>query len=566
MLRLLLAAGLSLAAASPSPVMDALAAAAASLAPRFAEFRQGGPKPILGALLQHLHAAVGAAWAAAPAAARAAAVAAATSPVNEPGQTSPMPGPYWRWVPILQGYAAPAPAPPLAFAAPCFASTTAAGAFSADGATYTVTLTSSAPANASCADSYLLATVDYLHLATQSAANASGGRVTTVLDFPVSLGRKAAQLWTARNGALIGRFIDADPLAIAYEALETLGLFIPSLITSPLTPEMSASNYDFIARYANITMLPRPAASQSVALDPSLFQSGDIVFIHRGDGLATLEQWATGATTSHTTMFLRSEATGELFVVESQSNGADWAVDRIQKNPWPQWQQMAARASYGYVWLPMAPAARANFNVTKAWAYFNATEGVNYGFEDFAPTFYDTPFDNLPWPARPEELEVVIGILEGLLGFIESEQTPLINLLFTQTMVQRLGGPAALPFNASFLEALEAAAQRGLSFAQLLAMPEQDSYLYPAYTGSRAGGVEPALVCNAYACALHKAAGSFGALADSINCADTHNAVRARGGAGRGRRGARAHCASHSALLFLPPPFRRAGRVPDEHL
>lgn len=31
-------------------------------------------------------------------------------------------------------------------------------------------------------------------------------------------------------------------------------------------------------------------------------------------------------------------------------------------------------------------------------------------------------------------------------------------------------------------------------------------------------------MCDAYACAIHKAAGSFGDLASSINCADFHNA------------------------------------------
>jgi hypothetical protein len=118
-----------------------------------------------------------------------------------------------------------------------------------------------------------------------------------------------------------------------------------------------------------------------VEVDPSLFQSGDIIFIHRGDGLATLEQWATGATTSHTVTFLRGEVDNELWVVESQSNGADWPIDRIQKNKWADWQKMAATASYGYVWLPVAASARATFNVTAAWEFFNATEGVNYGFE-----------------------------------------------------------------------------------------------------------------------------------------------------------------------------------------
>ena len=57
---------------------------------------------------------------------------------------------------------------------------------------------------------------------------------------------------------------------------------------------------------------------------------------------------------------------------------------------------------------------------------------------------------------------------------------------------------------------------------------------YPQSTG--VGPTSPSLVCDAYACAIHKAAGSFGALASEINCADFHNAdvyqVRSRGGRG----------------------------------
>ena len=508
-------------AANASFVMDSLALAGESLRPRLAEFRQGGPRPILGAFLHSLHAQLSALWDAVPEATRAAAMAASMRPLGD--TPSPMPGPYWRWVPIVQGYARPSPAGPLTFSSPCFLVNSAQGSFSSDGSSYRVVLASSSPVNSSCSDSYLLGTVDYLHVATHDASAASGGGLNTTLDFPINLSRKASPLWTARNGALVLRFIDPEPLTILYEALSTVGLFIPSLITSPITDADSASNFDFISRYANITMAPRSAGN--VTLDSSLFNSGDIIFIHRGDGLATLEQWATGASTSHTVTFLRSEADNELWVVESQSNGADWPIDRIQKNKWADWQKMAATASYGYVWLPVAAEARKHFNVTAAWEFFNSTEGVNYGFQDFAPTFYDTLYDNLPWPARPESLEVVVGIVEGLLGFVESEGVPLINLLFAQTMVQRLGGPSVIPFNATFVEALEEAASQGLTFQDLMAAPELDTNLYPAYTGSKAGGSGPSLVCNAYACALHKAAGTFGAIADQINCADTHNAV-----------------------------------------
>jgi hypothetical protein len=204
--------------------MDALRAAGASLQPRLSEFRAGGPRTIIGAFLEHLHGQLHAFWDAVPAADRAAAEAAsvrALPPGDAP--TSPMPGPYWRWVPILQGYALPAPAPPLAFASPCFAVNTATGVFSPDGATYTVTLASSLPANGSCADSYLLGTVDYLHVATHSAS--AGAALNTSLAFPVDLARKASPLWAARNGALVLRFIDPEPLTIIYEALATVGAF-----------------------------------------------------------------------------------------------------------------------------------------------------------------------------------------------------------------------------------------------------------------------------------------------------------------------------------------------------
>jgi hypothetical protein len=216
---------------------------------------------------------------------------------------------------------------------------------------------------------------------------------------------------------------------------------------------------------------------------------------------------------------MRREVSNELVVCESQSAGADWPLDRIQCNDWPSWMNMAYQAGYAWTWMPLTPEAHANFDNHAAWVFINETLNVNYGFQDFAVTFYDTEFDNLPWPARPESLELVIGIIDGLLSpIVSDEETPLVNLLFTQTLVQHLAAPN---FNISFLEAVEIGAARGLTFGQILAMPEQDAWLYPMHTGK--GPTAIARVCNAYACSIQKAAGLFGALADEINCADTHN-------------------------------------------
>ena len=198
----------------------------------------------------------------------------------------------------------------------------------------------------------------------------------------------------------------------------------------------------------------------------------------------------------------------------------DWPVDRIQKNPFDTWKNYSDLASYSVIWLPITDATKAAWNNTAAWEYFNATEGANYGYQDFATTFYDTLRDNLPYPATPEALEVVVGVVEGLLGWIQAENTPLINLLFAQTLVQRLGSDR-IPFNATLLEALEEGYQQGKSFTEIMATPELDSNRYPQYAGPRAGTNTVSLVCNAWACALHKAAGSFGTT--QLNCAETQN-------------------------------------------
>ena len=286
---------------------------------------------------------------------------------------NPLPGPYWRWVPEFIGETGAAP---LAFASPCFATTRAAGALNAAGSAYVLNVSVAAPANASCADSYLVGTPEWLSLLTFDAAAPAAWSQSA--SFPVTASRPGSRAWTARHGARVLRFLDADPLAIVFEALETISLFIPSLVSSPPDAASAARNYDFLERYANISMPLR--ATPTVTIDPALIGSGDLLVIHRPDGLATLEQWGTGAVTSHVTTFMRTEATGALVVCESQSAGADWPIDRIQCNDWAAWQAMAVQAGYAWVWMPLTPAAHAAFDNGKAWAFINSTLGVNCAF------------------------------------------------------------------------------------------------------------------------------------------------------------------------------------------
>lgn len=303
---------------------------------------QNSPRVFFGHFLAGIDALVRPFWDEAPPAARAAAMARATAPPAPTPYPNPLPGPAWRWMPELLGSALPAAPAPLTFSSPCFQTNAASGAFSADGSEFVVTITSSAPSSPNCTDMLWLGTVEWMDFLTLSAA--ASAAPTSVVRMPVT-SRPKAREWVQRKGALVMRFLDPDPLTIAYEVLSTISLFIPQLISSPLTPEGAELNYQFLHDYVNITMEPR--LIQNVTIDPNLIQSGDLLMIHRADGLSTLESWGTGATTSHVVSFIRSETTGELFCVESQSNGADWPIDRIQLNTWADWQKMAAVASYG---------------------------------------------------------------------------------------------------------------------------------------------------------------------------------------------------------------------------
>ena len=421
---------------------------------------------------------------------------------------NPLPGPYWRWVPEYLDAAVPN-STTFTFSSPCFANNTAVATFSSYGVHVELTA-SNQVGIAGCNDYYLTGTVEWLNLVNVVAPG------TYPIDFPIGNNVLGSREWVTREGVRIFRFLDSEPYTTLWEALATISLFIPALISSPPDIGSTDRNLDFLHRYVNITYLTRPPAAANLTIDPSLFQSGDLLAIHRADGLSTIESWGTGATTSHITMFMRDEITNELWVVESNAKGADWPIDHIQKNLWDDWVTMAKQAGYGVVWLPMTDSARQTFNVTSAWQFINSTLGKPYGYVEFASTFYDTERDNLPWPATPEALEVVIAIVAGV-GIPFSDPMygswNLIDLLFTLSLTFKLGLPYGT--NLTFIEALNTAAGQGLTFGQLVAKPEQDTWLY--------GNMSVARVCDAYYCSVVKAGGVFGSLTNSINCAEFEN-------------------------------------------
>jgi hypothetical protein len=121
---------------------------------------------------------------------------------------------------------------------------------------------------------------------------------------------------------------------------------------------------------------------------------------------------------------------------------------------------------------------------------------------NFINTFFDTPDGNLPWPASWQAVEILFGVLEAL-------DADIVARVMGDALNMRLGTT-----NLSMVQASNLGATRGMSLGDLVALPEQDSYVY-------SDGLS--MVCDSYLCAIAKAAGLFGDLADEIQCTEFDN-------------------------------------------
>jgi len=134
------------------------------------------------------------------------------------------------------------------------------------------------------------------------------------------------------------------------------------------------------------------------------------------------------------------------------------------------------------------------FDQKKANDWFYQTQGLPYGYHNFIYGWIDTTTDNFP-PLLPGELAPVV------FSMLEAVMPKTIYTMFAEGMNKRLGTDG---LNMKGVAA--AAAQKGMSIMDVMAMVEQDGWEY--------NGLVPrdglAYVCSAYAASVWKAAGIFG--------------------------------------------------------
>jgi len=93
--------------------------------------------------------------------------------------------------------------------------------------------------------------------------------------------------------------------------------------------------------------------------------------------------------------------------------------------------KQADEASFNVAWLPLSEEASKQFDVKGATDWFNAHEGLPYGYHNFLFGWINTPADNWP-PLLPFDF---VPILFKMVG----EVIPTgIDTMFTQAMNKRL--------------------------------------------------------------------------------------------------------------------------------
>jgi len=277
-------------------------------------------------------------------------------------------------------------------------------------------------------------------------------------------------------------------------------------------PEWSAEdNLKFLEDHMGVTMPIRQTTR--VDIPKSEVQSGDFLGIIRLDGLDPMLAWGMGSHTGHTAITLWIN--GELYVCESTTNSAYWPTNGIQMTPWDKWLDQAEKADYNVVHLPLHPDVAKKFDVQNAIAFFNSVKGLPYGFHNLLTGWLDTAEDNFPPPLTSHLAMLLMPFGEWFL-FQEVGLSQSMDFL-RQGLNKRLfpSNPSA---DLSLIDTYMAAAKRGMSWSDLVTMPELDEWVFRNDNSSG-----PSMVCDVLVMRMWKAGGLLGNLADEIQGAEFTN-------------------------------------------
>ncbi|KAK4781728.1 hypothetical protein SAY86_015830 [Trapa natans] len=228
--------------------------------------------------------------------------------------------------------------------------------------------------------------------------------------------------------------------------------------------------------------------------------SGDLLAISkirgRWGGFETLEKWVSGAYAGHSAICLR-DSDGKMWVGESGHEN-EQGEDIVAMIPWDEWWEFELTkddANPHIALLPLHPDMRAKFNETAAWEYARSMDGQPYGYHNMIFSWIDTIDKNYPPPLDAHLVASFMTVWNQI-------QPAYAANLWNEALNKRLGTQGL-----DIPDILVETESRGSSFAELLAVPEQDDWLYSDGKSTS---------CIAFVLELYKEAGLFDPMASSI--------------------------------------------------
>ncbi|XP_047971053.1 uncharacterized protein LOC125214188 [Salvia hispanica] len=263
------------------------------------------------------------------------------------------------------------------------------------------------------------------------------------------------------------------------------------------------SNIAFLKKHMGASFVERPQPwVTNITVDE--IQSGDFLAISkirgRWGGFETLEKWVTGAYAGHSAVCLR-DSKGKLWVAESGHEN-EKGEDVIAILPWDEWWEFELtkdESNPHIALLPLHPEVRARFDVDAAWKYAKSMSGRPYGYHNLIFSWIDTTSDNYPTPLDAHLVASVMTVWNQM-------QPAYAAKMWNEALNKRLGTQ-----NFTLSEILVEVEKRKSSFGQLLAIPEQDNWVYEDGRSTS---------CVAFVFEMYKEAGVFGKLASSTQATE----------------------------------------------
>ncbi|KAL3840995.1 hypothetical protein ACJIZ3_025586 [Penstemon smallii] len=234
-------------------------------------------------------------------------------------------------------------------------------------------------------------------------------------------------------------------------------------------------------------------------INPEDVHSGDFLAVSkirgRWGGFETLEKWVTGAFAGHTAVCLKDEQ-GNLWVGESGHEN-EKGEEIIAVIPWDEWWELALKddSNPQIALLPLHPEVRERFNTTAAWEYARQMAGKPYGYHNMIFSWIDTVADNYP---PPLDAHLVISVM----SMWTRMQPAYAANMWNEALNMRLGTE-----DLDLYGILDETERRGITFDQLLTIPEQDEWVYSDGKST---------TCVAFILSMYKSAGVFGPITNSI--------------------------------------------------